>query len=138
MSPCEFALFRYKTMALWRNLWTILLFAFGVAIVVFGIVAIIFFVRTDWLTGAVNAVGSIASSVGMGWVVSRRTQAVQEEQEAANDVFTHCKSVSTTQAKITTGTTPQTDLPMVEQSREAIEGQLNAITSKLYLFGRFR
>lgn len=137
MSPCEFALFRYKTLALWRNLWSILLFAFAVAIVVFGIVAIIFFLRTDWLTGAVNAIGGIASGVGMSWVVTRRMQAVEEEKEAANDVYTHCKHIASTQTKHTTGT-PPTDVPLAEQSREAIESQLNGITNKLYLFGRFR
>lgn len=137
MTPCEFALFRYRMLALWRNLWSILLFAFAVAIVVFGIVAIALFVRSDWLTGAANAVGGIASGVGMSWVVTRRTQAVEEEKEAANDVYAHCKqgAASTRQPD---GKSPQTDLPIVEQTREALEQQLRAITDPLRLFGYFR
>jgi uncharacterized membrane protein YcjF (UPF0283 family) len=138
MTPCEFALFRYRMLALWRNLWSILLFAFAVAIVLFSIVAILFFLRSDWLTGAVNAVGSVASGLGMSWVVARRSQAVEEERDAANDVYTHCKHAVPAPMNQTAGSPTQTELPRVEQSREAIEAQLTAITNRLTLFGHYR
>jgi hypothetical protein len=38
--PCTVAVERYKTIAKWRNLWTILLFVFGSTVIVFSVFSI--------------------------------------------------------------------------------------------------
>lgn len=91
-SLCEYALQRHKNLARWRTLWTILVFAFGAAIVGFLIVAIVLFVRASWLPGALSTLATIVSSVGTTWVVQRRTDAVTEEEEAYADVAEKCRS----------------------------------------------
>lgn len=77
-------------MAKWRNLWTILLFTFGAAVVLFLCASILLFIRQTWVAGAVTTVGTIASGTAINWVVSRRNEAVQEEDKAYKDVEEQC------------------------------------------------
>jgi hypothetical protein len=95
ISPCEYARQRHHDLVRWRNLWTILLFAFGSAIVLFLIAAIILFLRASWLPAAISTLGTIASGMGIKWVVDRRTEAVQEEEAAYKDVAEKCKDSRT-------------------------------------------
>ena len=97
-SPCEYARERHQNIARWRNLWTILVFAFGSAIVLFLILAILLFIRSDWLPGAVSALGTIVSSVGISWVLARRREAVEEEDKAYEDVIARCQTSASADA----------------------------------------
>jgi hypothetical protein len=94
ISPCQYARERHRDIARWRNLWSILIFAFGSAIILFSIVAVTLFVRQAWITGAVSTVATVVSGVGTSWVLERRREAVAEEEEAYRDVQTHCGSTA--------------------------------------------
>ncbi|MBC7224708.1 MAG: hypothetical protein H5T59_10625 [Anaerolineae bacterium] len=88
--PCQIAQQRYRNAALWKNLWTILLFAFGAAVVVFLVLAIVFFIREDWIPGAVSTVSTIAQGAAIKWVLDRRNEAAKEEEEAYKEVQAQC------------------------------------------------
>jgi|SRR5713226_7010609 len=94
MTPCEYARERHRTIAMWRNLWTILLFAFGASVVVFLVLSVVFFLRQDWLPGALTTLGTIVEGAGIKWVANRRAEAVKEEEEAYKDVAEKCKDTS--------------------------------------------
>jgi len=81
-------------MAMWRNLWTILLFAFGAAVVVFLVLAVLFFLRQDWLPGAITTLMTIVEGAGIKWVADRRAEAVKEEEAAYKDVEEKCKNTT--------------------------------------------
>jgi hypothetical protein len=87
---CENSLERWKNLAKWRNLWTILLFVFGSTIVLFLCVAILLFIKQSWVGGAVTSGGTIASGTAISWVVSRRNESVTEEIDAYKDVENKC------------------------------------------------
>jgi hypothetical protein len=91
---CRLAQDRYRNAALWRNLWTILLFAVGAVVAVFLVLAVVFFLRQDWLPAAAAALGTIVDGAGMKWVVDRRKDAVEEEREAYQEVREACRDVS--------------------------------------------
>jgi len=90
ITECEYARNRHLGLALWRNLWTILLFVFGCAVVVFLVVAILLFIREDWLPGALSTLGTIVTGASVGWIVTRRSEAVQEEEKAYQQVVDVC------------------------------------------------
>ncbi|HWQ47177.1 MAG TPA: hypothetical protein VN376_09930 [Longilinea sp.] len=73
---------RYYDALRWRNLWTILIFALASAIIVFLIIAIFYFLRQDWLPGAIVILGTIVQGAAVTWVSNNRTKAVQEEEDA--------------------------------------------------------
>ena len=79
---------------MWRNLWMILLFTFGASVVVFLVLAIVFFIRQDWLPAALTTLGTIVQGTGIKWVADRRAEAVKEEEEAYNDVKKECGDTS--------------------------------------------
>jgi hypothetical protein len=94
VSPCDFARERYRNIAKWRNMWTILLFIFGATVIIFLCAAIFLFIRQSWLPGAISALGTIVNGVGVSWVVSRRAEAVKEEEDAYKDVVEKCPSTA--------------------------------------------
>ena len=79
---CEVAKDRYYNCARWLNLWKVLLFSFGMTIVIFCILAIILFIHDSWLAGAISMLGTIANGIGIGWVVKQRDKASDEERDA--------------------------------------------------------
>ena len=124
---CAFAVERYKSIARWRNLWTILIFIFGTTVIVFLCAAIVLFINQSWLPGAVSTLGTIVNGVGIKWVVARRSEAVKEEDEAYNDVKSACP-----------GAAP--GHPTAEATRPGpdTQQQLEEFRKKLMLFGLFR
>jgi hypothetical protein len=95
---CKIAQERHRNAALWKNLWTILLWAFGAAVVVFLILAVLWFIRRDWLPAALTTLGTIVEGVGIKWVLDRRTDSVKEEEDAYKEVEEACKDVTTAKA----------------------------------------
>lgn len=91
MTPCEYARDRHRNILMWRNLWTILVFAFGTAVIVFAVVAIALFIRQEWLAAAILALGTLAQGAAIKWVVDRRADAVREEELAYQDVAAKCQ-----------------------------------------------
>jgi uncharacterized membrane protein YcjF (UPF0283 family) len=91
ITPCEYARERHRNILMWRNLWTILLFAFGTAVIVFAVLAVALFIRQEWLAGAIMALGTLAQGAAIKWVVDRRTDAVREEEIAYQDVAAKCQ-----------------------------------------------
>jgi hypothetical protein len=94
VSPCEAANARWHNFALWRNLWTILIFAFGSAVVFFLVVTIVLFIRQAWVPGAITTLTTIVQGAAIKWVLSRRGEAVVEEQQAYQDMQARCGSTS--------------------------------------------
>jgi len=95
VTPCEYARERHRNILMWRNLWTILLFAFGTAVIVFAVLAIALFIREEWLIGAIMALGTLVQGAAIKWVVDRRADAVREEEFAYQDVAAKCQSTET-------------------------------------------
>lgn len=95
ITPCGYARERHHNIAMWRNLWTILLFAFGAAVMVFLVLAVLFFLRQDWLPAALTTLGTIVEGAGIKWVANRRAEAVKEEEKAYKDVKDQCKDTTT-------------------------------------------
>lgn len=79
---CEIAKQRYRDCARWLNLWKVLLFIFGTTVVIFCILAIVFFINASWLPGALSVLGTIVNGLGIGWVVTQRNKAADEELAA--------------------------------------------------------
>jgi len=89
-TPCEYARERHRNMARWRDLWTILLFILGAAVILFLVAAIFLFIRSEWLPGALTTLGTIVTGAGANWVRERRIDAVKEEEAAYADVGAKC------------------------------------------------
>jgi uncharacterized membrane protein YcjF (UPF0283 family) len=121
MTPqCQFVFERWKNLAFWRNLWTMLLFIFGVAVVIFLCMSIFLFIRETWVVGAVTTVGTIASGAAIKWVVSRRNEAVQEEKGASKEVKEVCVTPTPSGTRALATPTP-TLLPEVQNKMDEIE-----------------
>ena len=73
---------RYRTLLRWRDRWTLLVYALGVATAAFLIAAIFLLVKESWLPGALSTVASIVTGAAGRWLLERRSEAVAEEQEA--------------------------------------------------------
>jgi len=89
---CKIAQERHKNAARWRFLWTTLLWVFGASVVIFLVLSVLFFLRLEWLPGALTTLGTIVEGVGIKWVLDRRGEALKEEEDAFNDVKESCKS----------------------------------------------
>lgn len=89
-TPCEYAIERHQNLLRWRNLWTILLFVFGTAVIIFLVIAIFFYLREAFLPGAISTLGTIVSGVSVKWVLDRRNDAKAEEEAGYQDVKTVC------------------------------------------------
>jgi hypothetical protein len=120
--PCSIAFERYKNIARWRNLWTILLFIFGASVIIFLAGAILLFIKESWLPGAITLCSTIVNAAGVSWVVARRTEAVKEETDAYADVKNVCGGV--TKASASSG---QSD----------VMEQLEIVRASHRVFGRF-
>jgi hypothetical protein len=90
ISPCDFAVERYRNIARWRDHWTTLLFVFGTTVILFLCASILLFIGSNWLPGAVSTLGTIVNGAAVTWVLSRRNEAVREEEEAYKDVEAKC------------------------------------------------
>lgn len=135
MTPCAIAIERYKNIARWRNLWTILLFVFGASLIVFAVTAIFYLVYQSYFTGVLNALGSLVNFVGISWVLARRNEAVQEETAALAVVTTLCGGGGGgggggNVTAMATGPSP-TGTPEFMKELEAFQ-------AKLYLIGKIR
>lgn len=106
---CAFLLARWKNLALWRNLWTILLFVVGAACTVFFVAAIMWFITADWIAAAVSTVGTITHGMAIGWILARRNDAVAEEEKAKKELLEHCGSKQPPQFLARESTSPPTD-----------------------------
>ncbi len=92
---CELARQRHRNAALWLNLWTILIWVFGAAVVAFLVLAVFWFLRQEWLAAAVTTLSTIAEGAAIKWVVDRRAEAVDEERQAYEKVEEVCLDTAT-------------------------------------------
>jgi uncharacterized membrane protein YcjF (UPF0283 family) len=91
---CKFAQERFRNAALWKNLWSILLIVFGTAVIIFAVIAIFFFIRQDWLPGALITLGTLVEGAGIKWVTDRRSDAAKEETEAYLEIGKVCNDTT--------------------------------------------
>jgi len=131
MTPdCQLAVERWRDIARWRNLWTILLFIIGAAIVILFALSILLFIRETWVVGGFTTVGIIVSGTAIKWVVSRRNEAVKEEGDAFGKVENNCKAPQPVAAKGVAAPAPVL-LPAVQQ-------QIDELKKRLRIFGSIR
>ena len=90
VTPCDYAKIYYLNALKWLNLWNILVYAFAATIILFSITAILLFIRSNWLPGALSTLGTIASSTGITWVVNQRTTSVKEVKDAFKILKKEC------------------------------------------------
>ena len=91
---CSIAQQRHRSTSVWRNLWTLLLWVFGVVIVVFLALAIFFYLRQEWLQAGLITLGTIIDGVGIKWVTDRRAEAVSEENEVYHEFASACRRMT--------------------------------------------
>lgn len=89
-NPCKFAMQRYVDKRRWLNLWTALLWVFGLTVIVFSCVAILLFIRETWLPGALTVFGTVVNGAGIAWVVTQRKGAETEERAAFKVLTKEC------------------------------------------------
>jgi hypothetical protein len=111
-------------------MWTILLFIFGGTVIIFLCAAILLLIRQNWLPGAVSTLVTIVNSVGINWVLQRRTDSVKEEDEAYNDVQARCAGGASRSVSI--GGAP------VDGGDKDVMVQLKEFQEKQKLFGMIR
>ena len=87
---CAIATDRYHRIALWRQLFTVLIFLVATAIVVFLVLCIVFATNKEWAATTATGLGTVASGVPLRWVLARRRDAVKEEQKAFDEAKTAC------------------------------------------------
>jgi hypothetical protein len=92
---CQLALQRHRNAALWLNLWTILIWVFGAAVVAFLVLAIVLFLGEEWLPAGLTTLASIAEGAAIKWVVDRRAEALDEERQAYEKVQEVCLDTGT-------------------------------------------
>ena len=92
IDPCEFAYERYQNRAMWRNLWTILLFFFGSMLMLVLCLSVWLMYWQNYVPGFLSSLGTIVNGVGVAWVVSRRKEAVAEDDAAYEDAQRVCGS----------------------------------------------
>jgi hypothetical protein len=73
---------RYHLLLRWRERWTLLIYALGVATTLFLVSAILLFVNKSWLPGALLTVASILTGATVRWLLERRNEAASEEDRA--------------------------------------------------------
>lgn len=79
---CRYAQERYNSILLWRNLWSILLFVFGFAIIVFALILLYFVLKQELVESFLTGLPAVVDCIAIKWVVDRRKESVQEEADA--------------------------------------------------------
>jgi hypothetical protein len=87
---CEYAKQHYRNCAMWLNLWKVLLFAFGTTVVIFCILAIVLYINASSLPGALSVLGTIVNGLGIGWVVTQKNKASDDERAAFDALTKEC------------------------------------------------
>lgn len=101
----------------------------------FLVMAVLLFIRNDWLTGALFTLASIVNGVGIKWVLDRRNEAVAEESEAKKDLLDNCGRKIAAEGVRAMGLAQQTKSSAVQISDDS---PLKEIENKFKLFGLFR
>lgn len=95
---CAIATDRYHRIGLWRQLFTVLIFAVAVVMVVFIVLCIVFATNEEWVATTGTGLGTVASGVPLRWVLKRRREAVKEEEKAFEQVRAACGETSDAEA----------------------------------------
>ena len=88
---CSIAQHRHRKIALWRDGWTLLLWVFGLTVIIVLIAGITFFIREDWISGGLATITFAAQGGAIKWITTRRADAVREEEEAFNRAEQACR-----------------------------------------------
>jgi hypothetical protein len=89
-TPCDFAKARYLELLRLRIIWSYLIVLLGVAVVIFLIISILFFIRTNWLPTALGTLGTLLAGGGATWLSGQRSVTRDEEQEAFRELVQTC------------------------------------------------
>lgn len=91
---CAIATDRYHRIALWRQLFTVLIFVVAVVITVFLVLTIVFATNKEWAATMATGLGTLVSGVPLRWVLKRRGEAKTEEEKAFAEFKEACGSTS--------------------------------------------
>lgn len=89
-TPCDFAKARYLDIKRVRNVWGYIWIGLGITVAVFLCLAIVLFLRSNWLPGALSTLGTIVNGAVMAWITTQRQTAANEEQQAFNELVQQC------------------------------------------------
>jgi hypothetical protein len=89
-TPCDFAKVRYVEIGRLRNTWSWLVFLIGAALAIFLILAILLFIRSAYLPGALTTLGTIVTGPALKWINDQRKTAVDEDAKAFADLERTC------------------------------------------------
>ena len=89
-SPCDFAKLHYYSASRWLSLWNLLVYVFGIAVVLFLVASILLFIRSSFLPGALTTLGTIVTGSGITWVVNQKSAAATEECAAFDRLKSAC------------------------------------------------
>jgi archaellum biogenesis protein FlaJ (TadC family) len=95
---CAIATDRYHRIALWRQLFTVLIFAVAVVITVFLVLTIVFATNKEWAATIATGLGTVVSGVPLRWVLKRRGEAKAEEEKAFDELKDACDDTSAASA----------------------------------------
>lgn len=94
-TPCDFAKLNYFNAFRFRYLWSILVYAVGVAVALFLVASVILFITSAWLPAALVTLGTIIGSGGLAWIVNQKQTAVKEEDDAFRRLKRECQTPGT-------------------------------------------
>ena len=87
---CALATDRYHRIALFRQLFTVLIFVVATVIVVFLVLCIVFATNKEWAATTATGLGSVVSGLPLRWVLKRKGEAVAEEEKAFKEAKAAC------------------------------------------------
>lgn len=87
---CFYAQERYKTILLWRNLWSILLFVFGATVIILIILLLYMAMKQASVEFVLSVLATVTDSLAIKWVLARRKESVEEEEKAFEVIKKEC------------------------------------------------
>ena len=91
---CQISQERYRNALLWQNLWTMLLFVFGIGLLIFALNLLSTYADADFVTIASKTVATIVDGAAVVWILRRRNKAVEEANVTFEAVEKHCGNKS--------------------------------------------
>jgi signal transduction histidine kinase len=76
---------RHRLLLLFRKRWAFLLYTLGIVTTLFLCAAMLLFINSSWLPGALSVASSIVTGGAATWILSRANDAAEHEKQALAD-----------------------------------------------------
>jgi archaellum biogenesis protein FlaJ (TadC family) len=87
---CAIATDRYHRIAMWRQLFTALIFSVAVVMAVLVVLCIVFATNKEWAGATATALGTAANGIALKWVLARYKEATSAETKAFKETADAC------------------------------------------------